>query len=123
LVNFRSVPRLSCPPVIPCNDSTSCLEALLASLEAELQTFLKEAAAQGISTISFTRDLTICDRGSDVRALQEILIAAGDLHITTPTTYFGSFTQTALAEYQQAHGITPAAGYFGPKTRAWVNGH
>ena len=37
------------------------------------------------------------------------------------TTYFGPSTQAALIKYQIAHGITPANGYFGTKTRAAVN--
>ena len=33
------------------------------------------------------------------------------------TTYFGLATQQALIRYQQANGITPALGYYGPLTR------
>jgi len=36
------------------------------------------------------------------------------------TTYFGSLTKAALAKYQAAKGISPAVGYFGPITRAYV---
>jgi hypothetical protein len=116
---------VSTPTVLP--TSTAALESLLASLESELNSLLAEAAAKGISvsggtSFSFTRNLTIGDRGSDVSALQDILIQAGDLHITTPTTYFGSLTASALAEYQAAHGISPASGFFGPKTRAYLGG-
>jgi glycosyltransferase involved in cell wall biosynthesis len=37
------------------------------------------------------------------------------------TTKFGPATKAALIKYQKAKGISPAAGYFGPKTRASVN--
>ena len=36
------------------------------------------------------------------------------------TTYFGATTRAALARLQKANHISPAAGYFGPKTRAFV---
>jgi hypothetical protein len=38
------------------------------------------------------------------------------------TTTFGKATKSALAKFQKANGITPAAGYFGPKTRAFILG-
>jgi peptidoglycan hydrolase-like protein with peptidoglycan-binding domain len=33
---------------------------------------------------------------------------------------FGSLTKTAVAAFQQASGITPALGYFGRITRAFI---
>ena len=39
------------------------------------------------------------------------------------TISFGTLTKAALAWFQAVAGITPAAGYFGPKTRAYVIGH
>ena len=36
------------------------------------------------------------------------------------TTMFGGLTRAALIEFQKANGITPAVGYFGPKTRAYI---
>jgi peptidoglycan hydrolase-like protein with peptidoglycan-binding domain len=38
------------------------------------------------------------------------------------TDYFGPATKAALAKFQKAHGILPATGGWGPKTRAFVNG-
>ena len=38
-------------------------------------------------------------------------------------TRFGALTRAALARLQAAAGITPSAGYFGPKTRAYVAAH
>jgi peptidoglycan hydrolase-like protein with peptidoglycan-binding domain len=69
------------------------------------------------------RDLTIGRTGPDVYALQQLLIelnsggAAQTLARVGPTNYFGRYTQNALAEYQLAHGINPAVGYFGTRTR------
>lgn len=37
------------------------------------------------------------------------------------STYFGPATQRALISFQKANHITPAAGYFGPKTIAYMS--
>ncbi|MBU6370707.1 MAG: peptidoglycan-binding protein [Patescibacteria group bacterium] len=74
------------------------------------------------SSYTFTSDLTIGSKGAAVTALQNFLIAQGDLGASYNTGYFGSLTQAALAKFQAAEKISPAAGYFGPKTRAIVNG-
>ena len=79
------------------------------------------------SGTSFTRDLSIGSRGEDVRALQRFLNAQGYLVASSgpgssgsETTYFGALTQQALVQYQAAENISPAAGYFGPITRAHI---
>ena len=79
------------------------------------------------SSSSFTRDLDIGAMGEDVRALQQFLNAQGfmiaESGVGSPgneTDYFGSLTQTALGEFQAANDISPAVGYFGPKTRAFI---
>jgi peptidoglycan hydrolase-like protein with peptidoglycan-binding domain len=71
---------------------------------------------------TFTRDLTIGSQGTDVTALQKFLISLSYLGSAYNTGYFGSLTQRALIKFQAANGISPAVGYFGPKTRAEVNG-
>jgi peptidoglycan hydrolase-like protein with peptidoglycan-binding domain len=38
------------------------------------------------------------------------------------TQYFGTLTSNALKEFQKKAGIVPASGFFGPITRAYVNG-
>ena len=80
--------------------------------------------ASGAVSGSFTRDLTLGSQGADVTALQTLLIsantgsAARELATAGATGYFGALTQRALAEYQAAKGISPAAGYFGALSRA-----
>jgi hypothetical protein len=110
--------------------SSSSLEAQIAALLAQIQTLKTQLNTENGSTststtttaaYSFTKDLTLGSTGADVTALQNLLISAGDLKITTATTYFGALTKAALAKYQAANGISPASGYFGPKTRAFVN--
>ncbi|HMO79047.1 MAG TPA: peptidoglycan-binding domain-containing protein [Candidatus Paceibacterota bacterium] len=73
--------------------------------------------------VAFTRDLTIGSTGSDVVALQDLLIARGHLVMPAGVSkgYFGTLTQQALAKMQAANGISPAAGFFGPITRNLVN--
>ena len=64
----------------------------------------------------------------DVKALQEFLIteasgtAALRLQAHGTTHYFGTLTYAALNEFQKKVGIVPASGFFGPITRAYVNG-
>ncbi len=69
----------------------------------------------------WNRNLTLGSSGSDVLALQKVLISKGYLSIKKPTTYFGRLTKAALVRYQKANGIYPTSGYFGPKTRAYMN--
>ena len=117
--------------------STSSLEALLQSLEAQLATLETQAKTQGISTPTssassslplFTRNLMVYDSGGDVWNLQTFLIAenkgaaAQALHRHGPSGRFGPLTYGALKEFQASVGL-PVTGYFGPLTRAWVNGH
>jgi peptidoglycan hydrolase-like protein with peptidoglycan-binding domain len=70
---------------------------------------------------TFTRDLALGASGNDVTALQQMLIKENFSIPSGPTGYFGAQTKAALASYQAAHNIVPAAGYFGPTTRASVN--
>ncbi|MDB4992031.1 MAG: baaA1 [Parcubacteria group bacterium] len=78
---------------------------------------------------AFTRNLTTGSVGADVKLLQAFLNAHGFPVATTgigskgnETNTFGTRTKAALAKFQAAKGITPAAGYFGAKTRALVGG-
>jgi hypothetical protein len=81
-------------------------------------------------TTLFTRSLTLGSSGADVKALQEYLNTHGFTVATTgpgsagnETTYFGRATRIALAKFQKAKGISPAVGYFGVLTRAYVISH
>lgn len=79
------------------------------------------ATAAATASVSFSRDLTIGSMGADVTALQNFLITKGFGIPAGATGYFGAQTQAALARYQAANSIAPAAGYFGPITRSHVN--
>ncbi|MGB7957757.1 MAG: peptidoglycan-binding domain-containing protein [Minisyncoccia bacterium] len=99
------------------------IQALLAQI-SQLQSQMGTSSTQTTTTssYSFTKDLTLGSSGADVTALQQLLISKGSLTaVSAPTGYFGALTQKALASWQAANGIAPAVGYFGPKTRAFVN--
>jgi peptidoglycan hydrolase-like protein with peptidoglycan-binding domain len=103
--------------------SVSASTGSLLSLLQELRSLTVE-----LFTLSNTNDrsLTVGSQGTDVWALQVLLILdgtgpqAGKLASVGPTGYFGSLTQRAVAEYQKANGIVPDVGYFGPKTKSAI---
>jgi len=110
---------------------------VLSSFEVDAATMASvKAALEGTSTGSvtsvavgvFKANLTVGSLGSEVKALQQFLNAHGYTVSTSgagssgnETTKFGGATKAALIKYQKAKGITPAAGYFGAKTRAAIN--
>lgn len=80
------------------------------------------ASASASSVILNGPDMTVGSTGSSVSELQGILSELGYLQVPVgiPFGYFGSLTQSAVARYQAANGVTPTAGYYGPVTRASV---
>ena len=80
------------------------------------------------SLAALTRNLDIGATGDDVKALQVFLNGHGFVIVSSgagspgsETTRFGGLTRAALAKFQKANNISPAAGYFGAKTRAKIN--
>lgn len=121
-------------------DASNSNARILEELLAQIRTIVTQIVALG-GTVSpeilalvgegsggsvYTRDLDVGAEGADVRALQEFLIAQNKGPAATAladwgsTDYFGELTRAALAEFQAAQGITPAVGYFGPKTRTLI---
>lgn len=99
--------------------------ATIASVRAVL--YGQASPGTGASA-SFSRNLEVGMTGEDVKALQVYLnsngytvAASGPGSAGNETTKFGGATKAALIKFQKAKGITPAAGYFGPKTRALIN--
>jgi hypothetical protein len=119
--------QIGTPPII--QTTAPGTSTTIAALQAEVQALLGQIAALGGGT-SFTRDLTIGSTGADVTALQVylnthgyVLASSGPGSPGNETAKFGALTRAALARFQKANGITPPAGYFGPKTRAYVAAH
>lgn len=82
-----------------------------------------------VASYTFTKDLYFGMTDADVRFLQKKLneslatqiAAAGAGSPGNESYYFGQLTRDALIRFQRLHDITPAAGYCGPKTRAFLN--
>jgi peptidoglycan hydrolase-like protein with peptidoglycan-binding domain len=95
------------------------LMATIASLQSQLG--VSGSTSTSASAYVFTRALTVGDSGADVTALQNYLIGAGFSIPAGATGYFGAQTQAAVAAWQTANGVMPAAGYFGPVSQAKYN--
>ncbi|MBI4088276.1 peptidoglycan-binding protein [Candidatus Kaiserbacteria bacterium] len=101
------------------------IKALGGSVSPSLETMLD--ALPTSAPKAFTRDLEIGMTGDDVHLLQTYLNAHGYIVAESgpgsqgsETNYFGSATRAAVVKLQEAAGITPTAGYFGTRTRAYV---
>lgn len=88
------------------------LLAQIAALQAQLV-----ALQGGGAAYSFTRDLYEGLSGADVTALQNYL-KTGGYFTATATGFYGPITKAAVAAWQAANGVSPAAGYFGAISRA-----
>lgn len=115
-----------CIPGALFNTSTgkSCTVSATSAVPAQNNGTITSAAAHEFKA-NLTSGTTL---GSEVKALQMFLNGHGYMvAVSGPgsagneTTFFGSLTKAALIEYQQAKGIAPAVGFFGPLTRAAVN--
>jgi peptidoglycan hydrolase-like protein with peptidoglycan-binding domain len=71
--------------------------------------------------VTFSNDLDVGSRGEDVLKLQKFLTENGMMFLGEVSGYFDSQTKIALSNYQFKNKITPASGYFGPKTRKFIN--
>ncbi|KKU55270.1 MAG: hypothetical protein UX77_C0014G0001 [Parcubacteria group bacterium GW2011_GWA1_47_11] len=132
------IPAPSTPPASTPASGLSATQvdailSLLSSFGADQATIdnvraaLNGKATTGTVTAAFARNLELGMTGADVKALQQWLNAngyrvaeSGPGSLGNETTKFGGATKAALIKFQKAMGITPAAGYFGPKTRAAV---
>ncbi len=98
------------------------------SVNLNAPTSIQPTVKQPTLRLVITKDLKKGARGIEISMLQEylnnkgyVVSVEGEGSPGKETTYFGSLTQAALARFQEAHNIYPAAGYFGPKTRAYIS--
>ena len=97
------------------------LQAQITALMAQIAALQGQTggAGSGAAACTFTRSLTLGSEGSDVNCLQNYLTSTGHYKFSGGSTgYFGPVTASAVAAWQGANGISPAAGYFGPISRA-----
>jgi len=86
---------------------------------------ISEAHAQLSPNILVSQDLTVGSTGLNVAVLQGLLSEMGylDVPVGIPYGYFGSLTRDAVARYQAATNVSPAAGYYGPITKVAMRSH
>lgn len=95
------------------------LQASIAELTKKLAALQVPPSGGGGAKCSFTRSLTVGARGDDVTCLQDYLTSTGHFTFSGGSTgYFGSVSKAAVAAWQAANGVSPAAGYFGTISRA-----
>ena len=92
------------------------IDALMAQISA-LQGSTAPAATPA-KGCTFTRALTVGSEGADVKCLQDYLTPKYFTNAGGSTGYFGSVSAAAVAAWQTANGVMPAAGYFGPVSQA-----
>jgi len=98
------------------------LQAMIVELQAAI-TALTGGGTSGSAACAFTGSLTIGSQGAQVTCLQEYLVAGNYLVMPAGVSYgyFGPLTQSAVAAWQAANGVSPAVGYFGPISQAKYN--
>ncbi|MBU6415283.1 peptidoglycan-binding protein, partial [Patescibacteria group bacterium] len=104
-------------PLVASADLLSDLQAQIAALTAQLNALKGGATTGGTAACTFTRALTVGSRGADVTCLQNYLASGGYLGVSA-TGFFGNLTKAAVAKWQAAMGVSPAAGYFGKISQA-----
>jgi methionine-rich copper-binding protein CopC len=103
-------------------DETEVSETSTGSSTVPLNTFVSLLLSQA------PNNLSVGNAGLPVAFLQAFLMAENSGPATQAllrvgaTAYFGPLTRAALAEYQAAHNIVPARGYYGPITRNYIQG-
>ena len=92
------------------------LQDMIADLMAQVAALSGGSSSSAACT--FTMSLTVGAQGAEVTCLQNYLIGKGFSIPAGATGYFGAQTQAAVAAWQSANGVSPAAGYFGPVSQA-----
>jgi hypothetical protein len=94
------------------------IDALMAQIAALKGDTATTPAATPKAGCTFTRPLTLGSEGADVKCLQDAMTPTYFTNAGGSTGYFGPVTKAAVAAWQTANGVMPAAGYFGPVSQA-----
>ena len=102
------------------------LQAQIASLVSSSGVATNTPASMpSVTCYSFGRSLSIGVKGTDVSALQQLLVAQGFSIPAGVTGYFGVQTKSALANWQAKNNViittNPGSGIFGPLSRGAFN--
>ena len=120
------------PPVCAPGDlfNTETGARCSSSASTSTPTTVTSSSGAPASRWTFDADLQLKSTGAEVKLLQEYLnhrgYAVATMGAGSPgheTPYFGKLTQAALRRFQAAKHITPAIGYFGSITRAYISSH
>lgn len=119
------------PSVSPTGCSSGALFDIYTGAScSNFSTTTNNTGALPMSGFLFTKNLHSGMTDPDVSRLQDYLnthgfpvAPAGPGSINDETDYFGSATMAALIKFQVSASITPAKGYFGSITRAYINSH
>src|SRR3989344_4643506 len=108
---------------------------LLSDLQAQVQALLAQITAlgggssttAGAGCYAFTTTHQQGQSGGEIMWIQKFLnshgaqvAASGAGSPGNETSYYGALTKAGVAKWQAANGVAPAAGYWGPITRAKV---
>lgn len=104
------------------------LQAMINQLLAQVAALSGGTTTTGGTCNTFTKNHQMGDTGGEVMWIQQFLNKNGMTVAATgagspgnESSYFGAKTRAAIAKWQASAGITPAAGYWGPITRAKAN--
>ena len=101
--------------------TTDELQAQIAALMAQIAALQGSTSDSHSAACTFTGALTVGSTGAEVKCLQDYLTPTYFKNAGGSTGTFGPVTQAAVAAWQTANGISPAAGYFGPVSQAKYN--
>ncbi len=112
-------------------EATAIITALglSGSQAAVIQALVSGSTSGGTVTGSLSMDLQMGMTNEQVRTLQMILNKSASTQVSSSgagapgseSNYFGAKTKAAVMKFQSQNGISPVAGYVGPKTRAVLN--
>ena len=130
ITSAATILMLSGVAFVPSGAQAQTTADLIAQLQAQIAALTAQLAALSAGTApstacNFTRSLYLGLVGDDVKCLQMYLNGAGYPVSASgagspgnETMNFGSRTKAAVASWQAANGVSPAAGYFGPISKA-----
>jgi hypothetical protein len=126
----KITPNAVAPAAVTTATTVAQLQAMITSLMAQIAALGGTPAVTSGTGFTFTKNLTVGSKSTDVTNLQKVLNSDPDTQIASSgagspgneTTYFGSLTKIAIQKFQVKYGLaTPGGvgyGNFGPKTKA-----